>query len=263
MVAVDECAHFAVALLSGHLGGANDLARAIGRACGAQPVITTATDGNGLFPIDQWACRQGLRVENPRAIRAVSARLLAGGTVRLGCPWPIRGQVPPGVELTAGPPAEALVTVEKAEGDTLLLVPNIVVLGVGCRRGTSRAALEAALEQFLARSGLLASAVCGVASIDLKAEEPGLLAFCRSHGWPLSTRSAEELAKVPGTFTPSPFVRQVTGVDNVCERSAAAVSGGPLLAQKFTAQGVTLAAAGKPLSLTWDWGQQERDERKG
>ena len=218
VVAVDEGANFAVALLAGHLGGANDLARAIGRACGAQPVITTATDVNGLFPIDQWARRQGLRVENPRAIRAVSARLL---------------------------------------------VPNIVVLGVGCRRGTSRETLEAALEQFLARSGLLASAVCGVASIDLKAEEPGLLAFCRSHGWPLSTRGAAELAKVPGAFTPSSFVRQVTGVDNVCERSAAAVSGGPVLARKFTAQGVTLAAAGKPLSLTWDWGQQERDERKG
>ena len=137
------------------------------------------------------------------------------------------------------------------------------MLGVGCRRGTSRAALEAALEQFLARSGLLGSAICGVASIDLKAEEPGLLEFCRSHGWDFQTRSAAELAKVPGAFTPSPFVRQVTGVDNVCERSAAAVSGGPVLARKFTAQGVTLAAAQKPLSLTWDWGQQERDERKG
>ena len=119
------------------------------------------------------------------------------------------------------------------------------------------------MEQFLARSGLLGSAICEAASIDLKAEEPGLLAFCRSHGWPLSTRSAEELAKVPGAFTPSPFVRQVTGVDNVCERSAAAVSGGPVLARKFTAQGVTLAAAQKPLSLTWDWGPRERDERKG
>ena len=118
-------------------------------------------------------------------------------------------------------------------------------------------------DDFLARSGLLGSAICGVASIDLKAEEPGLLEFCRSHGWDFQTRSAAELAKVPGAFTPSPFVRQVTGVDNVCERSAAAVSGGPVLAQKFTAQGVTLAAAGKPLSLTCDWGQQERDERKG
>lgn len=263
VVAVDEGANFAVALLAGHLGGANDLARAIGRACGAQPVITTATDVNGLFPVDQWARRQGLHVENPRAIQAVSARLLAGGTVRLGCPWPIQGETPPGVELTSGPPAEALVTVEDAAEDALLLVPNIVVLGVGCRRGTSRAVLEAVLEQFLARSGLLGSAICEAASIDLKAEEPGLLEFCRSHGWPLSTRSAAELAKVPGTFTSSPFVRQVTGVDNVCERSAAAVSGGPVLAQKFTAQGVTLAAAGKPLSLTWDWGQQERDERKG
>ena len=102
VVAVDECANFSVALLSGHLGGANDLARAISRACGAKPVITTATDVNGLFPIDQWARRQGLRVENPRAIQAVSARLLAGGTVRLGCPWPIQGETRQG---WSSPPA--------------------------------------------------------------------------------------------------------------------------------------------------------------
>ena len=58
VVAVDECGRFAVPLLSGHLGGANRLARRIGAVCGALPVITTATDANGAFAVDEWAAHQ-------------------------------------------------------------------------------------------------------------------------------------------------------------------------------------------------------------
>ena len=78
VVAVDECARFAVPLLSGHLGGANALAREIALLCGAEAVITTATDRNGVFAFDEWARVQGLRVADPGRIRAVSAKLLAG-----------------------------------------------------------------------------------------------------------------------------------------------------------------------------------------
>ncbi len=58
------------------------------------------------------------------------------------------------------------------------------------------------------------------ASIDLKQDEPGLLAFCRIHGWPVQFYSAAQLRSAPGQFTPSAFVQSVTGVDNVCERAA-------------------------------------------
>lgn len=69
VVAVDEAGRFAVPLLSGHLGGANDLARRIGRLCGAVSVITTATDVNGVFAVDEWARRQGCAVVNQDAIQ--------------------------------------------------------------------------------------------------------------------------------------------------------------------------------------------------
>ena len=61
VVVLDECGRFAVPLLSGHLGGANDLACRLGAACGAVPVITTATDANGLFAVDEWAKKTKLR----------------------------------------------------------------------------------------------------------------------------------------------------------------------------------------------------------
>ncbi len=252
VVAVDECARFAVPLLSGHLGGANSLARAISAACGAQAVVTTATDANGVFAVDEWARCQGLSVVNPRQIKQISGKLLAGGEVRIYSDYPIEGKCPPGVEMTQALPADVAVSARQEEA-ALSLAPKHIVLGIGCRRGTPQSAIETALERFLRENRLRMEAVCAVASIDLKKDEPGLVAFCRCHGWELQTCAAGELRGLPGAFTPSDFVLRVTGVDNVCERSAVFVSGGSLCAKKFAAGGVTMAAAAKPLRLDWSW----------
>ena len=96
-------------------------------------------------------------------------------------------------------------------------------------------------------------AVCTAATIDLKGDERGLLAFCAAHGWPLTTYSAEELRQAEGTFTASAFVERTTGVDNVCERSAVLAAGGPLYARKHAGGGVTMALAWKPVRLDWRW----------
>ena len=254
VVAVDECARFAVPLLSGHLGGANSLARAISEVCGAQAVVTTATDVNGVFAVDEWARCQGMSVVDPQHIKLISAKLLAGGSVSVFCPYPIEGDCPPGVELTEKTPADVAVSVRK-ENAVLSLAPKAVVLGVGCRKGTPQDTIESVLERFLQESGLHEEAICAVASIDLKKEEPGLLAFCRAHGWTFETYTAEELRRVPGEFTASAFVSGVTGVDNVCERSAMALSGGQICHKKFAADGVTLAAAVKPFGPDWKYGR--------
>ncbi len=260
VVAVDECARFAVPLLSGHLGGANRLARAIGALCGAQPVITTATDVNGVFAVDEWASCQGMAVVDPQHIKHISGRLLAGDGIRVYSACPIEGDCPPGVQRTETLPADVAVSVRR-EDVVLSLAPKVVVLGVGCRKGTPQSTIEEVLHRFLRQSGLRIESICAVASIDLKKEEPGLLAFCRSHGWTLETRTAQQLCRTPGEFTPSAFVKQMTGVDNVCERSAAAVSGGRVSVKKFAADGVTMAAAEKPFRLTWNWTQPA--ERRG
>ena len=98
--------------------------------------------------------------------------------------------------------------------------------------------------------GLPARAVGAVCSIDLKADEPGLLAFSRSLGLPLTVYPAGQLARVEGSVSPSHFVAQVTGVDNVCERAALA-EGGVLLKSKTVQDGVTLALAGTEPNLDW------------
>ena len=252
VVAVDERGRFAVPVVSGHLGGANDLAREISKICGAVAVITTATDGSGLFAVDEWAKRQNCAVTDPHGIKAVSARILAGETVRVRSEWPVEGQPPDGVTLTNGPDWDVWVDVCCHSGG-LCLAPKVLVLGVGCRRGTPRERLEMAFGELCAEQNLWPEAVCAAATIDLKAEEPGLLDFCAAHGWPLTAYSVEELRGAEGTFTSSAFVERTTGVDNVCERTAVRAAGGPLLTGKHAGNGVAMALAWRPFRLDWRW----------
>lgn len=251
VVVVDERVQFVIPILSGHLGGANDLAREIAALTGAVPVITTATDVNGVFAVDQWARRQELMVCNPERILPVSSRLLAGETVWFFSAWPIAGELPRGLRPASREEAQVALDLRPPEGDALWLCPRKVRVGMGCRRGTPAAALRSLLEDVLTEEAIPKNAVCALCTIDLKKDEAGLRELARELNVPLHTYSAQELAQVPGTFTPSPFVAQVTGVDNVCER-AALVSGGTLLRTKTARDGVTIALAMEKLHLTWE-----------
>ena len=251
VVVLDECGHFAVPILSGHLGGANDLARALAAVCGAVPVITTATDANGVFAVDEWAKHQNCTVLEPERIKKVSGALLAGRTVRFASDWPIAGSPPAGLAEDAAAPELALTLCPA--GDALHLVPRIGVLGVGCRRGTGADTLAEAFAAFCAQAGFAPQCIAAAASIDLKQNEAGLLAFCQSRGWPVEFFTAEQLRAAPGSFTPSAFVQSVTGVDNVCERSAVLAAGGTLVFHKYAHTGVTFALAVRPYAPDWRW----------
>lgn len=253
VVVVDECGQFAVPILSGHLGGANDLARSLAACCGAVPVITTATDANGLFAVDEWAKRQSCHVLEPERIKKVSGKLLAGAPVSFWSAFPLPAPAPAGVvPASAMGEADFALTLFPA-GDALHLVPRIGVLGIGCRRGTTAEQLETAFSAFCAAHSLAPQSILSAASIDLKQHEAGLLAFCAAHVWPIRFFSSEELRAAPGQFTASPFVQQITGVDNVCERSAVLASGGTLCIPKQAGGGVTFALALRPYAPDWRW----------
>lgn len=251
VIVVDELGTYSISLLSGHFGGANDLAAEIARLLGAIPVVTTATDRNGVFAVDTWAREQGLTIVNPERIKWVSSRLLAGETVRLKSEIPVQGAPPVGIELTDGS-SDLLVTWRMCgETEALRLVPPVITLGVGCKKGIGAEAVDAAFLLVLAKANCHSAAVRQVCSIDLKANEPGLLAFCRRHSFSFQTFSASSLADAPGKFSGSAFVKSVTGVDNVCERSAVLGSGenGRLLTKKNAESGVTMALAIEPYTV--------------
>ena len=252
VVCVDEAGHYVVPLLSGHVGGANDLAGRLSRLIGAYPVISTATDVNGVFAVDEWARAQGLAIVERQLAKEVSASLLEGHGVGFRSDFEIAGALPDGLGAT-GCELGVHVTLDDLSqpfARTLHLVPRIVTAGVGCRRDTDARALSRALEGALAAGHISPRAVRTIASIDVKADEPALAQLACKLGATCAYHTAAELAAVPGTFSHSPFVEQVVGVDNVCER-AACVDGSRLVVPRRAGGGVTVALAAAEVRLAF------------
>ncbi|MBR3146904.1 MAG: cobalt-precorrin 5A hydrolase [Eubacterium sp.] len=258
VIVIDECGDYVISLLSGHLGGANDLARRIASFIGAVPVITTATDRNDVFAVDEWSKRQNAIVLDPHKIKLVSSKILAGDEVTVKSGFDLEGDLPDHIRLAScGESTDEEHDIEfgvlETETAPLHIVPQIVHLGVGCRKDTPEAAIETAFAAFKRETGLIERSVVKCASIDIKAAEPGLREFCEFHGWRFDTFTAEELGRAEGDFDSSEFVKKTTGVDNVCERAAVTSSGGKLLLKKFAHEGVTFAAAAAPYHPDWRW----------
>lgn len=255
VLVVDERGAYVISLLSGHIGGANDLARRVAATIGATPVITTATDVNRRFSADAWAARRGLLIGDMAAAKRFSAEILKRD-LPVRSDFPIEGPLPPGLYEGDSGDCGLLISCRTARpfDTTLLLIPKILHVGVGCRRGIGADKIGAAIEAALASAGLCPRAVASAASIDVKRDEAGLTAWAKSMDLPLAFYSAEALNAVPGDFTGSEFVRETVGTDNVCERAAMleAGDGARLIARKTALDGVTVAVALEKWSVCFE-----------
>ncbi len=247
VVVIDEQGRFVIPLLSGHLGGANELAERLAEGLGATAVITTATDGRAVFAVDNWVKSHDCVVFDPENIKYISGALLRGDTVGLRSAFPVDGLLPAHIDTKTA--AESGFTVgfdTKAQpfAHTLHLVPRVLSLGIGCRKSAAASAIEETVREALDRAGVPLAAVKSVASIDIKKDEPGLVSFCTAHGLPFAVYTADELAAAPGEFTASAFVKNTVGVDSICERAAVVNAGnGTIIARKYAKNGVTAALA--------------------
>lgn len=251
VISIDELGHFVIPILSGHIGGANALAQKIGDLLGAAAVITTATDINHRFSVDAWAAANGYIIDSLKDAKAVSAAILEGD-VPICSDFPLPEKLPAGTY--AGSSGKIGIYIGYHRNNpfdaTLHLIPKVLQLGIGCRRGTSAEAISNAVQNVLSENGIYKSAVCAAASIDLKMHEDGLLQFCREKGLPIRFYSAAELNDVPGEFSGSEFVSRITGVDNVCER-AAMIGAEKIIVKKCAGDGVTAALAQKAWEVSF------------
>ena len=216
VVCIDEAGRFVIPLLSGHIGGANALAERMAEKLGATAVVTTATDVRGKFSVDAWAARHGCAISDMGLAKAVSAAILERD-VPLCSQYPLPSSLPAGTFAAEDGALGFFIgwRIKAPFSSTLRLIPRVLRVGVAIR---------------------------GVYSIDLKQDEAGLLTACEKNNWPVHFYTAQQLRDVAGNFTPSDFVRSVTGVDNVCER-AALLDAEKLIVQKTARDGVTVAVA--------------------
>ena len=265
VVVIEEQGSYAISLLSGHLGGANELTEFAAESIGAQPVITTGTDVNHTFAVDVFARKNNLVISDMELAKEMAALLIRGKTITWGAGegfvYPKGQNIPLQLQFqeTESPDGKkgtlwfAIPQSDGKEVQILHLYPKNVYLGVGCRKNTPEEKIETQIQKYLSEHGIAIEQIILAASIDLKKEEPGLLAFCEKYHLPFVTYRGEELEKAKGTFTPSAFVSKITGVDNVCERSASlAGDGGTFIMRKQAAEGVTAACTIKKWSVSFE-----------
>ncbi|HEU6436647.1 MAG TPA: cobalamin biosynthesis protein [Nitratidesulfovibrio sp.] len=294
VVVCDQRGAFAVSLLSGHLGGGNDLARQVAAITGGMPVITTATDTEGLPSFDLLAARAGLAMADIAMVRHVNGALLAGEPVWIcdpadalglratgtmpdaaptdadtdapktdgapeasggGTDMPSRpahlfrfvaapADLPPGAPSVLVTPHDHLTAPRR-----LVLHPRVLHVGTGCKRGVDGATIEARIRAVLAAAHLAPASLAALASVDIKADEPGLHQAAVALETNLHFFDAASLAAVPVPH-PSPKAAEVLGVPEVGVAEAAALlsarqagDAAALLIPKSAGQGVTVAVA--------------------
>lgn len=242
VIAVDEQGKFAVSLLSGHIGGANALAKKVAKIIGATPVITTATDIGGKFSPDSFAAANQLHITDTALAKEVAAAVVNGDPIGFYSDFPCRN-----IPDFFSEGAEIGVCVsnsrdKEAFRKTLHLIPKNIVVGVGCRKNTSPEKFAEFICRILEQNGIPSFRVCQLNSIDAKKDEAAVAEFARKLNVPANYYSAEQLMNVSGEFSRSEFVMKAVGADNVCER-AAAISGGRIIIPKQAENGMTFAAA--------------------
>ena len=220
VIVMDELGKNVIPVLSGHFGGANEIATKLAAVIDARPIITTATDINNVFAVDVFAKENGLRIIDKNGIKAVSSKALRGEKLKL------------------------IQTKEFIEIEELRLEPKRMVLGMGCKKDKPFEELKEFINEFYSDQELKDN-LYALCSIDVKAGEIGLIKLAQYYGAKFLTFSAEELKKAPGEYNESDFVNDTVGVGNVCERAAmlGAGNGASLIKNKSAKNGMTFAEA--------------------
>lgn len=260
VVTMDDAGRFAIALLSGHLGGANELAERCAFLTGARAVITTATDANGLPSFDMLAKEQGWVIDDISRIKTLNRLLLddeeiavvdPGGKTR--CWFHGRGKLSFHDTFAEAMDSQArgflFVTNRhlppQAQPDNLLILrPRNLVLGIGCNRGTAVDEIDAFVAAHLKRIFVSLKSVRCIASAIAKRDEAGLVAYAKRHNIPMEFFESDALNRVSCPSPPSEHARAAIGAIGVAEPSALLASrGGRLLLKKVKSDNITLAVA--------------------
>ncbi|MBI2354330.1 MAG: cobalt-precorrin 5A hydrolase [Deltaproteobacteria bacterium] len=260
VVVMDDAGRFAVSLLSGHLGGANELAERCAFISGARAVVTTATDANDLPSFDMLAKEQGWVIEDISRVKALNRLLLDGEEIAVVDPggrtrsW-FHGRARLTFHDTIASALESraqgylFVTNRHLPPQTrpdnlLILRPRNLVLGIGCNRGTTADEIDGFVSAHLRRILLSIKSVALIATAAAKRDEAGLLAFAEHHAIPLVFYESEELNRVSVPSPPSAHALAAIGAAGVAEPAAILASNnGTLLLKKVKSENVTLAVA--------------------
>lgn len=232
VIVIDEKGEYVISLLSGHVGGANEISQKIADMLGGQAVITTATDVQKKKSIDVFAKENYLGIANKDAIKTVSMKMLKDEPVVKGEDYDIIPFEDYKTPRVYGPE------------EKLLLYEKPYIIGVGCRKDIKASRLDRFIRENIDAD--LIKGVAAITSIDIKRGELAINLWAEQNMIPFITYTKDELLGVPGEFTESVFVEETVGVGSVCERSAALFASGrstdyEFVTRKVSDSGMTFA----------------------
>lgn len=264
VVVIDDRAEHVISVLSGHLGGANELTNEVAALLGSKPVITTASEVQKTIPVDLLGRRFGWTWESKENLVSASAAVVNENQVAIVQEsgeknwWNYDTPLPKNITeyesieqaLAAKPDAALVIThrqLTKEEQPILengvLYRPKVLALGMGCNRGTSASEIEQVIKETLDELQFSIQSVKAVCTIELKKDEQGLLDVVNKYGWEFVTYTAEQLNGVPFNH-PSEVVFKYTGAYGVSEPAALLYSGAADLAlEKKKSGNVTISVA--------------------
>lgn len=252
VIVMDEKGRNVISLLSGHLGGANEITLDIAERLKSNPVITTASDINDSLAVDTLAMKLGLTIENLKSATKITSHIVNGERVGILSKKDLSIKLPSNIiMLKAEAKLEGLkgliqITNEKEivmnELETVVLRPRNLIIGVGCRRGKTKEEILRAIKAALIKVNKSELSIKLIATVDVKKDEKGILDAADYYGIPLIIVERQEIKRIENNFKTSDFVRKSIGVGAVAEPTAIIASNnGCLILEKTRHDGITIA----------------------
>ncbi len=233
VVVIDEGMNFVISLLSGHLGGANDLTQNLHEIFGLVPIITTSSDVTGKIAVDTLSQKLKCNLKSLEVAKKVTSLIVDGKNVELSLPKNICNENPEGV----------VVISNKENLEVVHLYPENLVIGIGSRRGIEKEKVYEFLIETLEKHNLSLKSIKHFATVDLKADEKGIVETAKELGKELKIVSREEILTVEDMFHGSEFVKKEIGVKAVSEPCAYLTSSkdGKFIEIKAKKDGMTIS----------------------
>ena len=249
IVVIDDLGQYAISLLSGHIGGANQLATQLADILAAQAIVTTASDSRGIEAIDLFAKRHGLTIESMEDAKRITAMMIEDKEIQIYSEGPkdikypyLVQENPKGIVIISSSSKEWIdnhMTIQK-NIPMCMLRPKVFNVGIGCRRGKTKEEILQAIHQTFDNQGLAINAICAIGTIDVKKDEQGIIDVCEELDVEMRIFTTDEIQKVQHQFKSSNFVQSAVGVTSVSE-PCAHLLGGKMIVNKTAVNGVTIA----------------------
>lgn len=233
VLVVDENGNFIIPILSGHLGGGNELSNEVAKKINALPLITTSSDISGKIAVDTLATKINGRLKDLESAKKVTSLIVAGEKVQIKVPENISDENPSGV----------IVVSNKENIEITQIIPKNIVIGIGCKKGSSKEKIIFAIKDILKELNISCKAIRIIGTVDVKKDEIGIIESARYFDVPLKIVQRDEIKKIQDRFEKSEFVEKTIGVTSVSAPCSILSSekNGKLLIEKKRYEGITLS----------------------